>query len=729
MIPQTYFPHLLRAIIVAIPFFVFLLSSSNLVAQSKEDCLACHSDETLTMEKHGKQISIAVKEAVLAKSTHKKLVCVACHTGFNPENIPHKEKIEPVNCLQCHKDAPPKHSFHPQMMQANGKNGPPNLSCKGCHGTHNVESPQNPGAKFSHEKIPSACGQCHQEIGNHFAQSEHGIAFANKMRGAPNCILCHKNPIARLSTGQDSTQWKIAQEKMCLSCHLDNPDVRNRMSPTSKFISAYEHSVHGAALLRGNAKAANCVDCHGSHQMNKGSDIKSTVNKLNIHKQCAKCHASIEKDYLGSVHGVAINNRNLNAPVCTDCHGEHNILKHTDPNSPVAAGNVSTQVCTPCHSSMKLSEKFGISSNRTQTFADSYHGLALRGGSAEVANCASCHGAHNIKPSWNPTSTIHKANLAKTCGKCHPGANQKFTIGSVHVTTEQKEEPILYWIATIYIILIVSTVGGMFFHNLIDLIKKAKRKILIRRGVLTHEYHGHALYVRMTRFERIQHFLLLTSFITLVVTGFMLRFPESWWVESIRSLSAGIFELRSLLHRISAVVMIAASVLHVYYIIFTQRGRELIHDLFPRLQDARDAVAVVKYNLGFSTVKPKLDRFSYVEKAEYWALVWGTIVMAATGFIMWFDNTFIGMLTKLGYDVARTVHYYEAWLATLAIIVWHFYFIMFNPDAYPMNLAWLTGKISEEEMAEEHALELERIKQREEDGEVIDIQKTLDEKP
>jgi cytochrome b subunit of formate dehydrogenase len=124
-------------------------------------------------------------------------------------------------------------------------------------------------------------------------------------------------------------------------------------------------------------------------------------------------------------------------------------------------------------------------------------------------------------------------------------------------------------------------------------------------------------------------------------------------------------------------------------------------------------VGVVKYNLGLSPSKPKFGRFSYVEKAEYWALIWGTFVMAATGFILWFDNTFIGLLTKLGWDVARTIHYYEACLATLAIIVWHFYFVIFNPDTYPLNLAFWKGTLTEEEMVEEHPLELEEIQRQE----------------
>ena len=120
---------------------------------------------------------------------------------------------------------------------------------------------------------------------------------------------------------------------------------------------------------------------------------------------------------------------------------------------------------------------------------------------------------------------------------------------------------------------------------------------------------------------------------------------------------------------------------------------------------------MLKYNTGRSSEKPRLDRFSYIEKSEYWALVWGTAVMAVTGTVMWFDNTFIGLLTKLGYDVARVIHFYEAWLATLAILVWHLYYVVFNPDAYPMNMAWLTGMLTEREMEEEHPIELERLRE------------------
>ena len=678
-------------------------------AQTKEDCLTCHSDSSLTMERRGKPVSLYVSAGALAKSTHGKLVCVACHAGFDAQNVPHKEKIQPVNCLTCHKNAPLKHLFHPQMNIAAGGKGAGEVSCKDCHGTHDVHSPKSPDSKFHSAKLTQFCGSCHTDVRETFSESSHAHAQASGIQGAPTCIDCHRNPIVHVTAKQDTTQLKIAQEKLCLSCHLDDPNVKARMSPTAGFIAEYDGSVHGAALQRGNGKAANCVDCHGSHEMKKGSDPTSRVAKANIPQTCAKCHAEIAKAFEWSVHGVAVKNGVSSAPVCTDCHGEHNILKHTDPRSPVAAANVSSQVCSPCHSSVKLSQKYGLANDRFKSFADSYHGLAGTAGSVQVANCASCHGVHDIKPSSDPTSRISKANLIKTCGSCHPGANENFTKGAVHIIATEKQDSALYYVSTTYIVLIIVVIGGMFLHNLLDFRRKAKRQLMYRRGLIQRPPVAHRLYLRMSLSERIQHATLLISFITLVLTGFALKYPDAWWVAPLRNISPVMFELRGILHRIAAVVMVAASLFHLYYVFFVPRGKQLIRDLFPTFDDVIDAVGVLKYNIGLSPVKPKFGRFSYIEKSEYWALVWGTAVMAATGTILWFDNTFLGLLTKLWWDVARAVHYYEAWLATLAIIVWHFYFVMFNPDIYPINLAFWKGTLTEEEMEEEHPKELEEI--------------------
>jgi cytochrome b subunit of formate dehydrogenase len=690
---------------------VLFLCASAVRAQTRADCLQCHEDKSVTTERAGKQVSLWVNDSILHRSTHQKLVCVACHTGFNPEELPHKAKIEPVNCLRCHADATLKHAFHPQLARAIVADRKPDVSCKDCHGRHEVASPKDPGSKFSESRLIESCGKCHREVVRRFPQSEHGKALATGVVGAPNCLTCHRQPITLSNGTADSLVTKRAQARLCLSCHLDNPDVRARTSPAAGFIADYTNSVHGAALQHGNARAANCVSCHGSHDMRKGADPGSMVNRVRVPGTCSKCHAKEAREFGQSIHGVAASKGNADAPVCTQCHGEHTILAPSDPRSRVAAKNVSTQVCSPCHSSVLLSAKYGLRSDRFKTFSDSYHGLATRGGAIEVANCASCHGSHGIKASSDSTSTVNKANLAVTCGRCHPGANSRFAIGSVHLTMTAQQQPLLYWIATAYIVLIVVVVGGMGIHNALDFIHKARRKLMIRRGTIVEEPVGHALYLRMSLSERVQHAVLVLSFVTLVISGFALKFPDAWWVAAIRQVSPLSFLIRSLAHRVAGVVMVVAGLYHCYYVFATPRGKQLLRDLLPRRQDLSDAIAAMRYNLGLSPTRPQLGRFSYIEKSEYWALVWGTVIMGATGAILWFDNTFIGLLTKLGWDVAQTVHYYEAWLATLAIIVWHFYFVVFNPDVYPMNVAWFTGTLTEEEMRDEHPAELKRLKE------------------
>jgi cytochrome b subunit of formate dehydrogenase len=217
-------------------------------------------------------------------------------------------------------------------------------------------------------------------------------------------------------------------------------------------------------------------------------------------------------------------------------------------------------------------------------------------------------------------------------------------------------------------------------------------------------------YLRMTLNERIQHFCLLSSFITLVITGFALKFPESLWVTAIfKVLGENAFELRSIIHRIAAVLMVSVSIYHLFYIILSKRGKQLVIDLWFKKTDLTDLFNAFKYYTGRSKTRPWFGRFSYIEKAEYWAVVWGTIVMGGTGCVLWFENTFMPVISNSGMDIATAIHFYEAILASLAIFVWHFYFVIYNPDVYPMNKAWFKGYLTREEMELEHPLELEKL--------------------
>jgi len=686
------------------------ITPPGMVAQPTEECMTCHGESGLSIERKGKTVPLFVDGKKFGNSAHADLECVACHDGFKPDEIPHARTIKPVDCSTCHSDQVSGYSHSVHSQQRRGK---ASASCVDCHSMHEIQKVSDKDQVERKGLAAQVCERCHRDVAARFESSDHGVALRAGTRGAPSCIDCHNehDVVAPMSEGARTSRAKEAA--MCLSCHLDNPEVRAKIGPSAGFISSYENSIHGQALKSGLEGAATCSDCHGSHEMKKGSNPASRVSKKNISATCGQCHGDVRAQYDESTHGRAISAGVNASATCTDCHGEHNILSPSDPRSPVAPTNVSARVCSPCHSSVKLNEKYGLASNRFQSFEDSYHGLAGKAGSVEVANCASCHGVHDIKPSSDSTSRISKKNLVQTCGTCHPGANENFTKGRVHVTATAGDDEILYLVSTGYIILITVVIGGMFIHNILDFIRKSRKRLMHRRGLLPRDHVGHRLHLRMSLSERVQHGTLLVSFTLLVLTGFALKFPEAWWVAPIQSISPVMFELRGIIHRVAGVVMVLASLYHLYYVLFVPRGKQLLRDLLPARQDIRDAINVLKYNLGISPKKPRFGRFSYIEKSEYWALVWGTIVMAITGVILWFDNTFLGLLTKLWWDVAQTVHYYEAWLATLAIIVWHFYFVVFNPDVYPINVAFWKGTLTEEEMEEEHPLELEEIRRRE----------------
>jgi formate dehydrogenase gamma subunit len=415
-------------------------------------------------------------------------------------------------------------------------------------------------------------------------------------------------------------------------------------------------------------------------------DTQSRVSHWNVAQTCANCHKEIAKTFLDSVHGQAIKNGMQDARDCTDCDGEHLILEPNDPASPVNAAHVSADTCGRCHGDARLTRRYDLPADRVPSYAESFHGLAKREGSLTAANCASCHGIHNIFRSNDPRSTVNAANLAKTCGQCHSGVNEQFAIGPVHVQTATgPAHPVVQWIRGIYWVLIPLTLGFMVFHNLLDLVAKTKR----RRSL----GHSGQQVVRMNLWFRIAHWGVMLSFPTLVFTGFALKYPESWW--SAPFLLWGKHEaFRGELHRTAAVVLIVATLYHFVHLAVNRRDRVFLRAMLPKWKDATDLVNVLLYNLGARKEEPQFAKFNYAEKLEYWAFLWGTAVMGLSGFFLWFNSFALRHFPKWTTDVATAVHWYEALLATFSILLWHFYLVIFDPLVYPMDTAWLNGKIS-----------------------------------
>ena len=639
---------LFRLCLVSILFIFTLTPAASSQTISSEDCMDCHGDKDLTkVVDDTVEVSLYIDFEKFGNSVHGGFECVDCHS--NIEDLPHEENLK-----------------HPD------------------------------------------CNMCHEDVAEEYFKSIHGQGLQRGDKDAPYCWDCHSSHYVYPKDDTLSTIHLTKETETCARCHADPRIVKKYHIPIAHPTEAYKTSIHYRAIMeKGSTKAPGCTNCHGAHNLQPANNPNSMINKFNIPKTCSACHDSIYQVYIKSIHGVGLLAGATDAPVCTDCHSEHNIKEHTDPNSTVYSSVISKTLCSDCHEAERIVSKYGLKEQVVNTYYDSYHGLANRGGSIVSANCASCHGVHNIRPSSDPESTVNKNNLEKTCGKCHPGVSDKVAKGSIHIFATPQSDKIIYYVTLFYYSMIFAVIGGMLFHNGLDF----KKKFLARmKGKQTPEFESLVgrQFERLTVNERIQHFLLMGSFILLVYSGFAMKWSEAWWAAPLIRWE-GAFAFRGWLHRAAATVMIALAFYHLVYLIATKRGQGQVKALLPKYKDLTDVIQMLKYYFGLAKEKPKFDRYNYIEKAEYWALIWGTVIMSLTGLILWFENYSLKFFPKWITDVSLVIHFFEAVLASLAILVWHFYFQFFDPHVYPMNTTCITGKMSEKDFKEEHPLEYDRL--------------------
>ena len=296
------------------------------------------------------------------------------------------------------------------------------------------------------------------------------------------------------------------------------------------------------------------------------------------------------------------------------------------------------------------------------------------------------------QPSSDPLSTVNLRNLPQTCGKCHPGAGTRFAISQVHLPLGNAEAAPLRIVRQFYLLIIPVTIGLMLLHQGGDWVRKMWRlrfqRATWRPKTVPRASHGG---IRMLPFERLEHAVMAISFITLVWTGFALKYPDQWWARPLLMLE-GATSMRSIIHRVAAVVFMAVAVTHLISLIVSRKLRQHWLEMIPKMRDGREALSNFAYNIGLGDTPPGRSDHSYVEKAEYWAVIWGAIVMAGSGLMLWANNLAMKFFPKFWLDIATSIHFYEAVLATLAIVVWHFYSVIFDPDVYPLNTAFLTGR-------------------------------------
>ena len=407
---------------------VLLCALSIAQASTNAECLTCHSANGFSSTgSDGKQVSLHVDGSMFSSSIHGGKSCVDCHIDLADKPFPHKTSADPVKCSRCHTKG--NHNGAPQV------------------------SPMDS-----------------------YRDSVHGLAAADGDGDAPGCKDCHGSHDIRKHTDPLSRTYRTNIPATCARCHSDSRITRDHKMTINQPVKLYDSSVHGKLLEKqGVLNAAVCTDCHGVHGIKAAKNSHSSVNHVNIPETCGKCHEKAYDEYKNSIHGQARDKGVKDAPVCTDCHGEHSIQKPSSPDSSVYPTHV-VATCSKCHENVRMQKKYGLAGGRLASYTGSFHGVANKYGETTVANCATCHGAHSILPSTNKKSAVHKANLPTTCGKCHPGAGANFANGDIHLMPSPTKDKKIYWIKKVYGMFVLGMIASFAGYIGLDLLHRFKRR-------------------------------------------------------------------------------------------------------------------------------------------------------------------------------------------------------------------------------------------------------------
>jgi len=636
-----------------IPILVFtvLLLGPGVLADN-DTCMECHGDAKLTMKVGEKAKSLFVDLERFENSIHGDSECLDCHEDAEEtEDGHHIDELAAVDCSMCHDDVFESYesSIHGQL----GADGNLNASCAGCHNTHSILESSDPESATYFFNIPSTCARCHRE----------GEKAAAAYEGNETHI-----------------------------------------------IENYSMSIHGKGLLKSGLNVtANCVSCHGSHEIHPAENEESTVHSDNIAELCATCHVGILAQFETSIHSPKVNDTDKKLPKCNDCHTSHAINR----TSTTGFGAKTMDQCGKCHEEV------------AHLYFESFHGKASKLGLEEAAKCYDCHGAHTILPADMPDSSLSEQNIVNTCAKCHDNSNAKFTNYISHADHNDRENyPILFYSFWFMTLLLLGTFSFFGIHTL----------LWFRKAWSEHRKQGKHVKVgstelkqvrRFDAFSRSLHLMVILSFISLAVTGMTLKFAHVPVFQFISRMIGG-FEVSGVIHRLAAIVTFLYFVLHVGYLVSKRTVRGVSwksffvgeRTLVPRWQDLIEFLQTMKwfFNLG---PRPNYGRWTYWEKFDYFAVFWGVTIIGSTGVVLWFPE-FCTMLGLPGswINVATIVHSDEALLATGFIFTIHFFNTHFRPEKFPMDPVIFTGSMSLDEFKEERPREYELAVQ---DGTLDDL--------
>ena len=630
------------------------------------------------------------------------------------------DTISNSDCLMCHGDPA-------NPITANGKTAPlavfptnafqnsvhAKLNCTDCHNA--VKDMMHPAGL-----PPAQCASCHTNESAQYAASIHGMSRASGASAAAGCTDCHGAHDISSVTNLNSPVFKMNLAVTCAKCHSNPGLTAEYRMKYPQVAGQYAESIHGRALMQmGLVVAPSCNDCHGTHNIGRSVDRSSPINHANVAATCGKCHLGIEQTYNASVHGKLLAAGGKNGPVCVDCHSVHEIAAPEAGNFKAA----SDEKCGSCHQ------------DRLAHYRDTYHGKAMLLGkpniAPEVAACYDCHGYHDIQPPSNPASHISPANIVATCQKCHPGATANFAKYITHADPlDAAHYPQLHYTFVAMTWLLIGVFVFFGAHTILWLFRSGylwahDSKTFREAKVKTQQ--GEDWFTRFPPFERFLHFLVVTSFLLLVLTGMPLKFYYTHWAKVIFGMLGGTEAARTL-HHFGALITFLYFGLHLARLLvkswqgrvrfqggdWRSKWKSLKWVLFgpdsmiPTWQDAKDFIAHQKWFFGRGP-KPQFDRWTYWEKFDYFAVFWGVFIIGMSGLIMWFPRFFCHFMPGWMINLALIVHSDEALLAAGFIFTVHFFNTHFRLEKFPMDTVIFSGRISKTELLHERRRWYERL--------------------
>jgi cytochrome b subunit of formate dehydrogenase len=610
--------------------------------------------------------------------------CTDCHVPHRVRKEITSLTISDNNCMTCHEKQGLSSAAHGETrsMTVNrtdlATSAHRNIPCVKCH----VDV--DPRRHRPCETAGSVdCSNCHEKVSEEYAVSGHGQAHARGVKEAPYCTTCHGSHTAKPHADETSKTYRAAVPAMCGECHRSEGKANQAADLSQKSVfTDYSKSVHGRALTeKGLLPSAICIDCHSSHMILKHTDERSTVSKENLPATCATCHRGIYKEYIKSVHYAGSDGKNAaKLPNCASCHSSHTI-------GDVTQDAFLTQVtgqCGSCHTELG------------KTYLETMHGKAYRLGYLKAAKCSDCHGAHAILSVNDPNSSVGHRNIVGTCRKCHADANARFTGYLTHATHhDPKKYPFLfysYWAMTLLLIGVFSFFG---LHTLLWLPRSLRHATDHRRQA---KKASPAYYIRrFTLSQRITHVFVITSFLSLALTGMMLKFSYMSWANHLAGGLGGV-KGAGAIHRIAAVMTFGYFTFHIVSLVRMKRARRMAWrelllgpgSLMFNRKDLSDFIGTLKwfFNAG---PRPQYGRWTYWEKFDYLAVFWGVAVIGFTGLMLWLPVLFTRVLPGWLINVATIVHSDEALLAVGFIFTIHFFNTHLRPEAFPMDTVVFTG--------------------------------------